>query len=85
MPTYEYECSKCGFKFEKFQSMNDKPVAKCPECGGKVIKLIGKGSGIIFKGSGFYATDHKKSNSPSCPAKRGPCPNSTCSNNTKEK
>ncbi|MDD5613909.1 MAG: zinc ribbon domain-containing protein, partial [Candidatus Omnitrophica bacterium] len=83
MPTYEYECSKCGFKFERFQSMSDKPVAKCPECSGKVKRLIGKGSGIIFKGSGFYATDHKKQHNPSCPAKGGSCPNSACSNGAK--
>jgi putative FmdB family regulatory protein len=60
MPTYEYECGKCGFKFEKFQNMSDKPLSKCPKCSGDVKRLIGKGSGIIFKGSGFYATDYKK-------------------------
>jgi putative FmdB family regulatory protein len=60
MPTYEYECGKCGVKFEKFQNMSDKPLSKCPQCSGDVKRLIGKGSGIIFKGSGFYATDYKK-------------------------
>ncbi len=59
MPTYEYECEKCGYHFEKFQNMTDKPLSNCPECGGKVVRLIGAGSGIIFKGSGFYATDYK--------------------------
>jgi putative FmdB family regulatory protein len=58
MPTYEYKCQDCGHKFEKFQSMKDKPVAKCPTCGGKVLRLIGTGAGVIFKGSGLYATDY---------------------------
>ncbi|MGD0335928.1 MAG: FmdB family zinc ribbon protein [Candidatus Omnitrophota bacterium] len=60
MPTYEYECSHCGHKFELSQKMTDKPVEKCPECHKKVRRLIGSGSGIIFKGSGFYATDYRK-------------------------
>ena len=60
MPTYEYECGKCGNVFEAFQSMNDQPIKKCPKCKGKVQRLIGKGAGIIFKGSGFYETDYKK-------------------------
>lgn len=60
MPTYEYECEKCGKRFEKFQKMTDAPVKHCPECGGKATRLIGSGGGIIFKGSGFYHTDYKK-------------------------
>ena len=60
MPTYEYECSKCGHAFERFQSMLDKPLQRCPECKGKVKRLLGTGSGIIFKGSGFYETDYKR-------------------------
>jgi len=60
MPTYEYECSKCGKKFDLFQSMKDEPIKKCPDCKGKVDRLLGKGSGIIFKGSGFYETDYKR-------------------------
>ena len=59
MPTYEYECDKCKHKFDVFQSMSAKLVKKCPECGGKVTRLLGAGSGIIFKGSGFYQTDYK--------------------------
>jgi putative FmdB family regulatory protein len=43
MPTYEYKCQDCGLKFEKFQSMKDKPLEKCPECNGKVQRLIGGG------------------------------------------
>ncbi|OGV58851.1 MAG: FmdB family transcriptional regulator [Lentisphaerae bacterium RIFOXYA12_FULL_48_11] len=63
MPTYEYECTKCQHHFEKFQSMKDKPLQKCPECRGKVRRLLGAGAGIIFKGSGFYETDYKKKSS----------------------
>ncbi len=60
MPTYEYECAKCGKVFEAFQKITDKHLDKCPKCGGKVKRLIGRGAGIIFKGSGFYATDYRK-------------------------
>ena len=69
MPTYEYECTKCQNVFDVFQSITAQPLKKCPKCKGKVNRLIGGGSGIIFKGSGFYATDYKKSTkeSSSCP------------------
>ncbi len=60
MPTYEYECESCGHTFEKFQNMSDKPLSKCPKCDKTPRRLIGNGSGIIFKGSGFYATDYRK-------------------------
>ncbi len=60
MPTYDYECTACGYTFEAFQSMSEKPLSKCPECGKKIQRLIGGGIGVIFKGSGFYATDSKK-------------------------
>jgi putative FmdB family regulatory protein len=60
MPTYEYVCSKCGHHFEKFQSMRDEPLKKCPKCSKAALKrLIGGGAGLIFKGSGFYITDYK--------------------------
>ncbi|MCX5686744.1 MAG: zinc ribbon domain-containing protein, partial [Candidatus Omnitrophica bacterium] len=52
MPTYDYECEKCGKRFEVFQKMSDRPVIDCLECNGKAQRLIGAGSGIIFKGSG---------------------------------
>ena len=60
MPTYEYECRKCGHRFEKFQSILAPPVKTCPKCRGKVARLLSGGAGIIFKGSGFYQTDYKK-------------------------
>jgi putative FmdB family regulatory protein len=60
MPTYEYECPKCGHRFEKFQSISDPPVKTCPKCRGRKVKrLIGTGAGILFKGSGFYGTDYR--------------------------
>lgn len=60
MPTYAYECDHCGHQFEKFQSMKDQPVRKCPECGkNKVRRVIHGGAGVLFKGSGFYQTDYR--------------------------
>jgi len=64
MPTYDYECINCGYVFEHFQSMNDDTLTVCPECEGSLKRLIGGGSGIIFKGTGFYVNDAKKSTSP---------------------
>ena len=61
MPTYEYECTKCSHQFEKFQSMKDEPLKRCPRCRCKVKRLMGTGAGIIFKGSGFYQTDYRSS------------------------
>lgn len=59
MPTYEYECTKCGGQFEYFQSMKEEPKAACEECGGPLVRLLSAGTGLIFKGSGFYITDYK--------------------------
>lgn len=60
MPTYEYKCENCGHTFEKFQSITKKPSRKCPKCGKLRLKrLIGSGSGVIFKGPGFYETDYR--------------------------
>ncbi len=69
MPTYEYKCLDCGQRFEIFQNMSDEPLAVCKACQGHLKRLIGAGAGIIFKGSGFYCTDYKKSGSaPSAPS-----------------
>lgn len=68
MPTYTYECKKCGQKLDRFHGMNAKPRVKCEACGGACIRLLGKGSGIIFKGSGFYETDYKRKSSGKDPA-----------------
>ena len=59
MPTYEYECSKCAKRFDKFQSINAPPLKKCPQCGGRVKRLLSTGGGLLFKGSGFYTTDYR--------------------------
>jgi putative FmdB family regulatory protein len=60
MPTYEYKCKDCGFKFEEFQSIVAAPLEKCPSCQGKLERLLSGGAGLIFKGSGFYITDYKQ-------------------------
>ena len=65
MPTYDYECTECGYKFEYFQAMSDDPLSTCPQCGSRLRRLIGGGTGIIFKGSGFYVTDNGKKKSAS--------------------
>jgi putative FmdB family regulatory protein len=86
MPTYEYECKSCSHSFEVFQSMSEPPVKNCPECGGEVRRLIFGGTGVIFKGSGFYVTDKGKSSNTGkkdktacsgCPAKTDACPAET--------
>jgi len=61
MPTYEYECQACGHAFEELQGMTDPKLTKCPKCKkNKLSRLISGGSGMIFKGTGFYETDYKK-------------------------
>ena len=60
MPTYDYVCNACQHAFEKYQSIIDRPLRKCPACGMRSLqRLIGTGGGIIFKGSGFYQTDYR--------------------------
>ena len=59
MPTYEYQCQKCKRRHEAFQSITAKPLTKCPRCGGRLKRLLGSGSGFLFKDSGFYITDYR--------------------------
>lgn len=81
MPTYEYECTNCHHTFEASQKMTDAPLTKCPKCNKKVKRLISNGAGIIFKGSGFYATDYRKKDktgpenkpAPVCPKAKEGC------------
>lgn len=68
MPTYEYECDSCGILFERLQRFSDEPIRECPECGGKVRRLISSGGGLVFKGPGFYATDYGSGSSGSSAA-----------------
>ena len=64
MPTYQYICKNCNHEFEKFQSIKAEPCKKCPECNKNSLKRVTTGgAGLIFKGSGFYITDYKKTNS----------------------
>lgn len=69
MPLYEYECQKCGLRFERRQSFSDEPVRTCPDCGGAVERLI-QPAGIIFKGSGFYVTDSRSKSPTAVPGTR---------------
>ena len=59
MPTYEYQCQKCKRRHEAYQTITAKPLTKCPKCGGRLQRLLGSGSGFLFKGSGFYITDYR--------------------------
>ena len=82
MPTYDYECSGCGHRFEVFESVHASGRKACPECKARKAKRqIGIGAGVLFKGSGFYTTDYAKKSTgstsssseskPSCPAAEG--------------
>ncbi len=59
MPIYTYRCENCGVQFEKNQKFSDAPLTRCPECGKKSLRKVYTPVGIVFKGSGFYATDHR--------------------------
>jgi putative FmdB family regulatory protein len=70
MPTYEYQCKNCGHVLEELQSFTEPPLVQCPQCKQNTLaRILGGGSGLIFKGSGFYLTDYKKSNAAPSPAK----------------
>lgn len=86
MPTYEYECQACGHAFEELQGITDAKLTKCPKCHkNRLSRLIGTGSGMIFKGPGFYETDYKKKKTstsdkkePPKPASSSPAPAGSC-------
>lgn len=69
MPIYEYQCKVCGVRFERFQRFTEEPLKVCPECGSSVYRLV-QPVGIIFKGSGFYVTDHRASASTTTAGKK---------------
>jgi len=85
MPTYDYRCESCGHVFELFHGMTENPAPCCPECGGKSTRLISGGAALIFKGNGFYATDHRSSGNAACGAatrccgRSQPCDTPPCS------
>jgi putative FmdB family regulatory protein len=68
MPIYTYRCESCGVQFERQQSFSEAPLKICPECRKKSLKKVISPVGVIFKGSGFYSTDHKSSSATSSPA-----------------
>lgn len=68
MPLYEYQCKKCGHRFERIQRFSDPMVKKCPECGGKVEQLL-SAPAVQFKGSGWYVTDYAKKSAGSSSSK----------------
>ena len=59
MPIYTYRCESCGVQFERSQKFSDAPLTRCPECGKRSLRKVYMPVGIVFKGSGFYATDHR--------------------------
>jgi putative FmdB family regulatory protein len=83
MPNYDYECKTCGHTFETFQNMSDPPLRRCPKCGKAVRRLIGGGLGVIFKGSGFYVNDSRKTSS-AAPGVATPAAKSTETKESKE-
>jgi len=86
MPTYDYECPACSHRFEHFSRLHDTAPRPCPRCGKKKAKrLIGAGAGFIFKGSGFYVTDSRKSSGDGSPAKTEPKSESKTSSESKPK
>jgi len=81
MPTYDYVCNGCRHEFEKFQSMSDDVLKTCPDCGkDEVVRKISGGTGVIFKGSGFYKTDYadKKETKPAEPKANKSCCSGGC-------
>jgi putative FmdB family regulatory protein len=66
MPLYEYECKKCKHRFERIVKFSDKPMKKCPDCGGAVEQLISAAT-VQFKGAGWYVTDYAKKSTASSP------------------
>ena len=71
MPTYDYICNDCEKMYEYFQSMSDAPIKECPECKNNSLRrVISGGTGLIFKGSGYYLTDYKNKKTQSSEKKK---------------
>ena len=69
MPTYAYGCDHCGVRFEHYQSFDDPPLTECPECGEEALRKLILPVGVVFKGSGFYSTDHRSPSGQAAPRK----------------
>jgi putative FmdB family regulatory protein len=84
MPTYEYACKNCGHRFEKFQSFSDSSLTICPECDTESLRKVFSPAGIVFKGSGWYINDSRKSESSTIPAPKSDDSSSSSSSTTTE-
>ena len=69
MPVYVYHCDECDFQFEQQQKFSDKPLKRCPECGKNTLHKVYTPVGVIYKGSGFYSTDHRSSSGSNFPSR----------------
>jgi putative FmdB family regulatory protein len=79
VPTYDYVCEACGHAFEHFQGITEKRLKRCPKCGKpSLVRQVGAGAGLIFKGSGFYQTDYKKTSPPPSESGGGGCGKDAC-------
>jgi len=84
VPVYEYKCNNCNYRFEKRQSINDQPIKVCPQCQGKVRRVISKNTNFILEESCFYRNDYlsQLSSAPGCCGMTNPCsdPKRCCEN-----
>lgn len=71
MPIYTYRCESCGVQFDRRQKFSDDPLTICPECGTKTLRKVYLPVGIVFKGSGFYSTDHRSPSGTEAPRHQG--------------
>lgn len=85
MPIYTYRCENCGVQFERQQHFSDPPLTRCPECSKKTLRKVYTPVGIVFKGSGFYATDHRSPSGTSRSPKSEDAENKSTPNETKPK
>jgi putative FmdB family regulatory protein len=78
VPTYQYQCTECGEGLEAVQKFTDNALTECPSCGGRLKKVF-SAVGIVFKGSGFYRNDSRRSSSSSTPASKPSVPSASSS------
>ena len=83
MPVYAYRCESCGIQFERQQSFSDSPLKRCPECNTNSLRKVIGPVGVVFKGSGFYATDNRSTNGLATPKKDENSPTEKSETNTK--